>query len=469
MPTPATTLRPRWRFRHHPLKQLPQLVRHQPFNDPYHDRQLNQPNEMKSNKQQQIEVVRTALAAGAGVGAAITVLLTFRRQQHHEEATERTDYDASERRITELYTKAVEQLGSDQAPVRLGGLHALERLGQSAAAHRQTIVDVICAYLRMPYTPPAESDPNNERRQELQVRKTAERILRLHLCDSRLPVDGETVAADNKFWDGIRVDLSHATLLAGDFSKLHVGEADFTYATFTSATSFEGAAFTRKVSFEGAEFIRRASFSHTTFYGNATFDGAVFTDCVDFLRAGFTLDASFRKATFTGGLIFDQATVAGDAWFRDATLARSSFGDTKFLGLVRFESTMFTDDAWFREAKFADEARFSNAVFTKHARFPDARFKGKASFDKVTFGGNSDFFRSQFASAVKFTDARFKESATFHSARFAKDVSFHGAKALMTMSGGVATCSWPSGWEVEPTADGWATFREAETTVGRGG
>ena len=63
-----------------------------------------------------------------------------------------TDRDATERRITELYTKAVEQLGSDKAPVRLGGLYALERLAQDNPAHRQTIVNVICAYLRMPFS-----------------------------------------------------------------------------------------------------------------------------------------------------------------------------------------------------------------------------------------------------------------------------------------------------------------------------
>ncbi|MFF5208902.1 hypothetical protein [Streptosporangium sp. NPDC000396] len=69
-----------------------------------------------------IEAVRTALAAGAGVGAAVTLLLAVRRQRHQELATAHTTHDAAERRVIELYTKAVEQLGNDQAPVRLGGL-----------------------------------------------------------------------------------------------------------------------------------------------------------------------------------------------------------------------------------------------------------------------------------------------------------------------------------------------------------
>ena len=77
-----------------------------------------------------LDAVRTGLAAGAGAGAAVGLMLAFRRQHHQEIATDLTDRDATERRITELYTKAVEQLGNDKAPVRLGGLYALERLAQ---------------------------------------------------------------------------------------------------------------------------------------------------------------------------------------------------------------------------------------------------------------------------------------------------------------------------------------------------
>jgi hypothetical protein len=66
-----------------------------------------------------LDAVRTGLAAGAGAGAAVGLMLAFRRQYHQEVATELTDRDATERRITELYTKAVEQLGNDKAPVRL--------------------------------------------------------------------------------------------------------------------------------------------------------------------------------------------------------------------------------------------------------------------------------------------------------------------------------------------------------------
>ena len=134
-----------------------------------------------------LDAVRTGLAAGAGAGAAVGLMLAFRRQHHQEIATDLTDRDATERRITELYTKAVEQLGNDKAPVRLGGLYALERLAQDNPAQRQTIVNVICAYLRMPFASEASGEqpdlkaaevPGDIWQQERQVRLTAQRIPR---------------------------------------------------------------------------------------------------------------------------------------------------------------------------------------------------------------------------------------------------------------------------------------------------
>jgi hypothetical protein len=112
----------------------------------------------------QLEAIKTAGTIVVGTGGAAALLLAARRQrtaeialkqkdrdQHHQERNARsTEHDATERRVTELHTTAVEQLGSDKAPVRLGGLYALERLAQDHPEHRQTIVNVLCAYLRMP-------------------------------------------------------------------------------------------------------------------------------------------------------------------------------------------------------------------------------------------------------------------------------------------------------------------------------
>jgi hypothetical protein len=87
----------------------------------------------------QLDVIRTAGTLVIGTGGAVALLLTARRQRYTELTLVHTDRDATERRITELYTKAADQLGSEKAPVRLAGLYALERLVQNAPNLRQTM------------------------------------------------------------------------------------------------------------------------------------------------------------------------------------------------------------------------------------------------------------------------------------------------------------------------------------------
>lgn len=198
----------------------------------------------------QLDAIRTAGTLVIGTGGAVALLLTARRQRYTELTLVHTDRDATERRITELYTKAAEQLGSEQAPVRLAGLYALERLVHSTVEHRQTMVDVICAYLRMPYTPPPQPSarvlgrsyrsprpawrrrarpltdrPTNtpptvqgsrheHAQQERQVRLTAQNILLRNLRvvpQHRRWWQPPAVPA----WPGIRLNLTGALLLVG--------------------------------------------------------------------------------------------------------------------------------------------------------------------------------------------------------------------------------------------------------------
>ncbi|MEV4162141.1 hypothetical protein [Nonomuraea dietziae] len=119
------------------------------------------------------------LAVATGLAALVAVYYTARNAD-----TARRTFQLGERgHVTDRYGKAVEQLGSAQAPVRLGGLYALDQLGQDnpSPALRQTIVDVICAYLRMPYTPPAEQ----ERHEKIRATQRAARARRLLRRGSR--------------------------------------------------------------------------------------------------------------------------------------------------------------------------------------------------------------------------------------------------------------------------------------------
>ena len=196
-----------------------------------------------------VEAIKTGLGVGAGTAGIFALLLAVRLQVHQEHTAADVSLDAAEKRVTELYTKAADQLGSGNAAVRLAGLYALERLGKSHEAQQETILNVVCAYLRMPYTlgdtPTADAtsdelDRHEQNLQEAQVRLTAQRILRDHLF-------AELWAED--YWAGVvdltganivgidleDADLSRARLDGARLSRAVLADADLAYASLVSA------------------------------------------------------------------------------------------------------------------------------------------------------------------------------------------------------------------------------------------
>ena len=55
---------------------------------------------------------------------------------------------AQEGQITERFTRAIEQLGSEKLEVRLGGIYALERIAKDSEKDHWTIMEVLTAYVR---------------------------------------------------------------------------------------------------------------------------------------------------------------------------------------------------------------------------------------------------------------------------------------------------------------------------------
>jgi hypothetical protein len=113
----------------------------------------------------QNDIRTTLLQALAGTVLAIGAYLTFRQLLITREG-----------QITDRYTKAVDQLGSEHISVRLGGIYALGRIARDSSDDRITISDVLSAYIRghAPWPPRLEGQPpaNTPTKEvpELQVR-----------------------------------------------------------------------------------------------------------------------------------------------------------------------------------------------------------------------------------------------------------------------------------------------------------
>ncbi|MEU5894382.1 hypothetical protein ABZ835_47570 [Streptomyces sp. NPDC047461] len=105
------------------------------------------------------DLVKLSFGVVAGAGALV---VAYRRQRVDEAGAHRE----ATRLHTERFSQAVDKLGSDSPAVRLGGVHALAGLADDApeTSLRQTCIDVLCAYLQLPFTPDPGNDPPPTRR-----------------------------------------------------------------------------------------------------------------------------------------------------------------------------------------------------------------------------------------------------------------------------------------------------------------
>lgn len=422
----------------------------------------------------QLEAIRTGLSIGVGAGGLFALWLATRRQRstevgltQQERTLEATIADADEKRITELYTKAAEQIGHDKAPVRLAGIYALERLAQDNPRHRQTIVNVLCAYLRMPF-PYEEPDTAQDVTllEEHEIRVTIQRLLCAHLrprvfSPTKSDADHARQPANPRFWPGLDLNLNGARLFSFDLRACEVGAADFSHAVFVGRTTFRGATFSGEAGFRNAVFRRLVNFDQvrfgefswfhgTRFEGGAMFGGAVFAETAGFKTAEFLGDARFRHAAFQSAVLFQQAVfhakaTFGSAEFHDnAGFARTTFGDTlelrgaTFHAGVWFRDARFDKDvvadrarfhhASFQRARFAGGGRFAHTVFHYDAEFAEATFARKAWFNTACFEQTANFASAVFTGAAHFAGAQFMDRADFDRAEFTRTGMFQGAR-----------------------------------------
>jgi uncharacterized protein YjbI with pentapeptide repeats len=307
-----------------------------------------------------VGVAQLVFASVAGAGALVALVMAYRRQRVAEVATvvdkERWEATAAHDRtrlLNERFTAIATQLGDGQPAVLLAGVHAMAGLADDWEENRQTCVDVLCAYLRLPYDPdPGEDATPADRaayRANREVRHTIIRLIRDHL----LP-DADAAVS----WQGLNLDFTGVVFDGGDFAgaRFSDGIVRFGGASFVSG----------EVSFGRAEFS-----GGTVDFGGAGFSGGT----VDFVFAGFSgSKVNFGRAKFSGSKVnFGRAEFSGaEVIFSGAAMFPG--GIAVFRGGAVFSGG--TVD--FRNARFSGGtvgfggARFSGGT----VGFGDARFSG---------------------------------------------------------------------------------------------
>ena len=280
------------------------------------------------------------------------------------------------RTLNERFATAAEELGADKpAAIRLAGVYAMARLADDWEKNRQTCVDVLCGYLRMPYAPdPGEGDARLTFLADQQVRHTVIRVITAHLHKGA-----------EFSWCDLNFDFTGVVFDGGDFSyaRFHGDKVDFRDAVFCGGW----------VNFARVEFSGGiVDFERAKFTGSiVSFKGVKYSSGkVDFGDAEFSSGAvNFTGGEFSGGIVdFEVARFSGST---------VSFENAKFTGsTVTFRESKFLDsNITFKDAQFSAGAiSFRTAEFTGGAvGFVGARFTGSTvGFVAAVFsGGTVDF------------------------------------------------------------------------------
>src|SRR5580658_83192 len=249
---------------------------------------------------------------------------------------DRTLAEQRTRTLNERFATAAGQLGDDKPPtVRLAGVYAMAGLADDWPENRQTCVDVLCGYLRMPSGPdPGPDALEPERcafRASREVRHTVIRVIAAHLQK-----DKDAAMS----WQGLNFDFTGAVFDGGDFggAVFSGGEVSFDRARFSGGevyfvdAVFSGGTVNFGAKFSGGEvYFARAAFSGST----VDFKGAVFSDgAVYFSGTVFSGGrVSFKGAMFLGGTVFFSAVFSGGT---------VSFGAVFSGGTVDFARAVFS-------------------------------------------------------------------------------------------------------------------------------
>lgn len=232
-------------------------------------------------KQPKAEAVKTGGLAGGAIVALYALWLNDRRRRT-EEARHGME---GEKVADERFARAVELLGSEADQVRVGAMHALADLARTTPRYKQTVLSVLCAYLRRPFGHRAltaqpddpdqaffgeERDVPPEDDHEMTVRMTAQRLITDLLPWGRDP--------DRTPY---QLDLTGAKLVHFRLEGRRFGRLVARRARFYGTTAFREVELTKPALFSGAEFHGRVDFRDGRFEGGISLQDARFDSKLD--------------------------------------------------------------------------------------------------------------------------------------------------------------------------------------------
>ena len=274
-----------------------------------------------------------------GAIAVMGLIETFRKNNNeklkNDQEKEKNDRDHL-RQVRggrrERYTKAVEQLGDEKAPIRMGGVYTLVGLVdewledesidkyEDRLKEGQVIINNLCAYIRSPFTLASHYDELSnptpmpegiykDKKEKFYADKAtldSETDVRLSIIkeihDRIQGPDKNTPGA----WSDFEYDFSGSTFFY---------PVDLTKSYYKKPVNFSGAIYQGMADFSGSTYEKGVLFSApdspSTYQGWANFSGSTYQGWADFTGSTYQ-----GWAYFTGSTYNDVADFSGSVFYQ---------------------------------------------------------------------------------------------------------------------------------------------------------
>ena len=311
-----------------------------------------------------------------GAIAVMGLVETFRKNNNeklkNDQDKEKNDKDhrrqvRAERR--ERYTKAVEQLGDEKAPIRMGGVYTLVGLidewledesiekYEDRLKEGQVIINNLCAYIRSPFTLASHYD---ELSKPSPTPKGIYKGKKEKFYADKATLDSEAdvrIGIIKEIHDRLQGPDKNTPGAWSDF------EYDFSGSTFFYPIDLTNSYYAKPINFSGSTYQGGAYFTDSIYQGGADFIGSTYQSWADFTDSIYKGGADFIGSTYQSWANFSSSTYKGGADFTGSTYRWVNFTDSTYQSWANFSSSTYQSWANFSGSIFCSEIYFGYSKY----------------------------------------------------------------------------------------------------------
>ena len=323
--------------------------------------------------------------ANADINAALknqdhqTKVLKEQIRQFNENAFKERKAERRER-----YTKAVEQLGDEKAPIRMGGVYTLVGLVDEWLEEKslsdderfkegQVIINNLCAYIRSPFTLASHYNELSEDAPSLEgvyKDKKEEFYVDKAILDSEADV---RLSIIKEIHDRIQDPDKNTPGAWSDF------EYDFSGSTFFYPIDLTNSYYAKPINFSGSTYQGGANFRRSTYQGGANFSGSTYQG-----RANFSNSTYQAWAGFSGSRYQDKANFSGSTYKGEADFTGSTYENRADFSGSTYKWSYFSNSTY--KWSYFSNSIYQEGVYFSYSTYQSADFSGSIFYQEIYFG-----------------------------------------------------------------------------------